>query len=187
MKTKKIIKGSLILVLGLFLISFNSNAQNTKLSRQEKKEMRKAEMTANYYILDSLFNVQSFVLEADYLQDRFGVRIPVNSNLNFIRVNGSDGVLQTGSYSGFGYNGVGGVTASGTIGLWKIDKNPKKMIYTVYFSLQTQIGHYDVILTVNSDNNANATITGLTPGRLTWVGHLETVNNSRVFKGQDTV
>jgi hypothetical protein len=187
MKTKKIIKVSLVLVLGLFLISYNGIAQNTKLSRQEKKEVRKAEMNANYNILDSLFNARSFVLEADFLQDKLGDMMPVNSSLNFIRVNGSDGVLQTGSYSGQGYNGVGGVTASGTIGSWKIDRNPKKMTYTVYFNLQTQIGQYDVIMIVNSDNNATATITSTTPGRLSWVGHLKTVNNSRVFKGQNTI
>lgn len=174
-------------MLGLFLLSSGLNAQNTKLSRQEKKEIRKAQLDQNFYILDSLLNVRSFVLEADYLQDGFGRRVPVTSTLNFIKVNADEGVLQTGTYAGMGYNGVGGVTASGTIGSWKVTSDPRKLTYTLYFNIQTNIGHYDVFLTVNADNNATATITGLGPGKLTWDGHLETVNNSRVFKGQDTI
>ena len=128
--------------------------------------------------------MRSFVLEADFLQDRNGIRIPVPSNINFIRVDGTEGVLQTGNYTGMGYNGVGGATAEGSIGTWEITKNQKKLYYTVHFSLNSNIGNYDVFLTVNSVNHAEATITGLGPGRLTWEGHLEMSYNSRVFKGQ---
>jgi hypothetical protein len=42
-------------------------------------------------------------------------------------------------------------------------------------------------MTVSADNNAIATITGLGPGRLTWEGCLVTINNSRVFKGKNTL
>lgn len=187
MKTMKMNMVSLFWILGFFWISLNSNSQDVKLSRQERKEVRKAQMAANFYILDSLLNAKSFVLEADYLQNKYGDRVPVVSSLNFIKVDESNGVLQTGSNSGMGYNNVGGVTAEGTIGAWKIYKDFKKLSYTLQFSLLTNIGHYDISMTVTSDNHASATITGLWPGSLTWEGHLKTVNNSRVFKGQDTI
>ena len=187
MKTLKFKSVSLFWITGLLCISLNSNSQENKLSRKELKEVRKTQLAANFYILDSLLKSKSFVLEADYLQNRYGDRIPVVSDLNFIRVNVSDGVLQTGSNFGMGYNGVGGVTAEGTIGSWKISKDPKKLIYTLQFSLLTQIGHYDIFMTVNADNHASATITGLGPGRLTWDGRLRTLNNARVFKGQNTI
>lgn len=177
----------LFLVLGLLLISSYSNAQDFKLTRKERKEVRKAQMDANFYILDSLLNERNFVLEADFLQDKYGMRLPVISNVNFLKVNQSSSVLQTGTVSGFGYNGVGGVTAEGKIGSWNIHKNVKDLTYTLHFSVMTQIGSYDVILTVNSENNASATVTGLWPGKLTWVGHLYTLDNSRVFKGQNTI
>jgi hypothetical protein len=186
MKTTKLFKVALFLVLGLFLISYTSNAQDTKLSRKEKKELRKTQLNANFYALDTILNVRNFVLEADYLQDRNGVRIPVVSNVNFIKVNGSDGVLQTGTTTGRGYNGVGGVTASGSIGSWKIDKNAKTLSYIVSFSLMSNIGNYDIFMMVSADNHATATITGLGPGKLTWEGHLEAGYNSSVFKGQDS-
>ncbi len=187
MKTIKAISVSLLWVLGLFLLTVSSNAQEVKLSRQELKEARKAQLAANFNILDSLLKAKSFVLEADFLQNQYGDRIVVTPVLNFIKVNNDDGILQTGNNLGLGFNGVGGVTAEGSIGGWKIFKDPKKMTYNVQFSLLTQIGNYDVTMMVTADNIATATITGLGPGRLTWDGHLATVDNSRVFKGRNTI
>jgi hypothetical protein len=187
MKTIKLIMANLFFVLGFSLIPLYVNSQDIKLNQQERKEVRKAQMAANFYIMDSLLNAKSFVLEADFLRNKYGVRVPVMSGLNFIKVDKSNGVLQTGSNDNMGYNGVGGVTAEGRIGIWEIKKYPKKLSYTLRFSLLTQIGHYDVFMTISSDNNASATITGLWPGQLTWEGHLETIYNSRVFKGQNTI
>lgn len=187
MKTINRIRLNSFLVIGFFLISLQGNSQDIKLSRQERKELRKAQMAENYRILDTLLNSKSFVLEADFLRNRYGQRVPVPSSINFIRVNESTGVLQTGANLGPGYNGVGGVTAEGRIGKWEIRKNPKSLSYTLSFSIHSQIGHYDVIMVVNSDNHASATIRGLWPGDLTWDGHLETIYNSRVYKGQNTI
>lgn len=187
MKTMRLNKAGLFLVLGLLLISSYANSQDIKLTRKERKEVRKAQMNANFHILDSLLNARSFVLEADFLEDKYGMRVPVISDVNFIRVNQSSGVLQTGNGTGFGYNGVGGVTAEGKINSWAIHKNPKELSYTLRFTVMTQIGTYDVLMTVNSENNASATVTGLWPGKLTWVGHLYTIDISRVFKGQNTI
>jgi hypothetical protein len=188
MKTMKLnVRLSLFLVLGFLGISINGFSQNQKLSRQERKEARNAQSAANYYVLDTLLNSKTFVLEADFLQNKYGDRIPVSSNINFIKVNNTDGVLQTGSNFGVGYNGVGGVTAEGSIGSWEITKNPKRLYYSVHFTMLTNIGTYDIFMTVNSANQAEATITGLGPGKLTWEGHLEMNYNSRVFKGQESL
>jgi len=178
---------SLFLMIGFLGISITGNSQGNKLTHQELKEARKAQMVANFYAIDTLLNLKTFVLEADFLQDKNGVRIPVSSNLNFIKVDKSDGILQTGSDTGIGYNGVGGVTAEGSIGSWEISKDPKKLFYTIHFSMITNIGNYDILMTVNAANQALATITGLGPGRLSWEGHLEMIYNSRVFKGQETM
>lgn len=187
MKTLKMNFVSLFWMAGLSWISLNGASQEIKLSRQERKEVEKAQMAANFYILDSLFNERRFVLEADNLQNQYGERVYVVPSLNFIRVDGSVGVLQTGSDWGLGYNGVGGVTAEGGIGAWKVDRDAKRMTYRIQFSLLTNIGHYDVSMIVMANGNASATISGTTRGKLTWDGHLETLNNSRVFKGQNTI
>lgn len=173
----------LFLLAALFSISVYSFSQDKKLSRKERKEVEKAQLARNFYIIDSLFAERSFVLEADYLQDKYGTRIPVTSTINFIKVNKDEGVLQTGNTQYVGYNGLGGTTAVGNVGKWKISKNFKNMSYNVQFYIASNLGHYDVALNVNAANYATATITGLGPGKLSWVGHLVTLDNSRVFKG----
>ena len=171
----------------LILTTFSVSAQEKEMSRLEKKEFRKAQLMANFNALDSVLNSRRFVLVADFLQNRYGDRISVVQTINFIKVNETIGTLQTGSATYIGYNGIGGVTAEGTIGDFKMTKNFKSHSYTVRFSISTQIGHYDVLMTVNAANNASATISGTTPGKLTWQGHIESLDYSKIYKGQDSV
>jgi hypothetical protein len=86
--------GSLFLMIGFFLISINSYSQNIKPTREEQKEAMKAAKLENFNVLDSLLNAKSFVLEANFLEDKYGNRIPVSPIVNFIRVNSKEGVLQ---------------------------------------------------------------------------------------------
>ncbi len=187
MKNFRLIFVGLLCFAAFMWISPVMSAQGSKLTKQEKKDARNAMMNANFYILDSLFQARSFVLEADFLMDKYGQRVSVMSTVNFIKVDESRGVLQTGSNSMNGYNGVGGVTAEGSVGSWEVHKDSKKLTYMVKFNLMTNLGIYDVTMNVSSDNYATATITGLGPGNLTWQGHIATVGNSRVFKGQNTI
>ena len=187
MKTKKYFIVSLFLIIGLFLTYQDAYSQNVKLDRRERKEVREAQRASNFYILDSLLNARSFVLVADYLQNQYGDMIPVPSMINFIRITGPTAVIQTGSNFSMGYNGVGGVTAEGSISNWEVFKDAKRFTHRIRFSIISQIGHYDVSMIVSSDNRASATVSGMWRGRLTWDGHLETVGNSRVFKGQNTI
>jgi hypothetical protein len=176
----------LFLTIGLFWIFYNSNAQESKLTRQEHKETRRAELQANFKQLDTLLESRSFVLEADYLQNRYGDRIVVPQMLNFIKVDSTYVVLQTGSNSRFGYNGVGGVTAEGKADGWKLIKDFKRLSYNLRFSVFTDIGVYDVTIWISASKQARATITGLGPGYLTFDGSIEPLYNSRVYKGQRT-
>lgn len=187
MRTKVFSRMSLFLLAGLLISTPYSLSQDGKPSRQEKKEARKYQLAANYAILDTLLTNRIFVLEADYLRTKYGDKIPVSSNINFIKVSESTGVLQTGSVFSMGYNGVGGVTAEGEIGQWDIHKDPKRLHYILRFTINSNIGHYDVLLRVGADTRAEATITGLGPGNLTWEGYLVTLGNSRVFKGRNFI
>jgi hypothetical protein len=187
MKTIKIFLAGLLVLSGLFGHSICGISQDVKPDKQERKEAKKAQMTANFYVLDSLLRSGRFVLEADFLQNKYGSRVSVPPMLNFIRVDGPKGVLQTGSDTRQGYNGVGGVTAEGSIVDYKITNDKKHLSTTVTFNLVSTLGNFDIFLTVSADNNATATISGSTSGRLTWDGHLVTLSNSRVFKGYNTI
>ena len=187
MKTLRLNILSLFLITGLFLTVQNTYSQNVKLDRHERKAVKEAQRSANFYVLDSLLNARSFVLVADYLKNQYGDMMPVSSMINFIRITGPTAVIQTGSNFSRGYNGVGGVTAEGNIGNWEVFKDAKRFTHRIRFSIISNIGHYDVSMIVSSDNRASATVTGMWRGRLTWDGHLETAGNSRVFKGQNTI
>lgn len=182
----KIYRIGLTCMIGLFLLTANGYSQDIKLSREEKKEARKAMLAENYRILDSLLTDRRFVLEADFLQNQIGDRVPVASRINFIKINGDRGILQTGNDLRVGYNGVGGVTAEGIVGSYKISRDKKSLSYKVSFNLQTKLGTYNVFMTVTSENRATATISGARSGKLTWDGHLLTIDNSKVFKGMET-
>jgi hypothetical protein len=186
MKTLTLKTMSLLLLCG-FMVNFqNSNAQDRKQERQERKEARKAQMEINFKALDSILNSKNFVLRADYLRDNRGVNLPVLPSLNFIMLDSEEGVLQTGASAGIGYNGVGGVTAMGSLGRWEMTSNEKNLTYTIRFNLVTNLGNYDVIMHVGANHNASATITGLGPGKLTWSGYLHPAEGARIFTGQQT-
>ena len=187
MKTMNKAIAGLLLLIGVTIISVFGYSQDIKPDKKSKKEEKRAEMEYNFRILDSLLYNGRYVLEADYLQDKYGSRVFVTSTLNFIRVDMPKGVLQTGSDSRLGSNGVGGVTAEGSVGDYKISRNLKNLTCTVTFNLLTNIGSFNILMTVSADNKATATISGTTSGRLTWDGHLKTVNKSRVFKGQNSI
>jgi len=187
MKTSKYLSVLLLITAGLFLFPVGSYGQKGKVDRREQKAIREAQIRTNYVIIDSLLSSRSFVLEADYLSNRYGDRVIVTPNLNFIKLQDSKGILQTGTVTGMGFNGVGGVTAAGSIGKWELTRNEKNHSFRLRFSLFTNIGHYDITMFVTANLRATATISGLGPGSLTWEGHLNTLSNSRVYKGWDTI
>lgn len=177
----------MLLTIGLLLISFSSNSQDTKLSRQEQKEARRDKQYFNFQVLDTILQNKNFVLEADWLENQYGNRRPVLSNLNFIMVDSTNAVLQTGSSSNMGFNGVGGTTAEGSISSLKIVKNVKNLSFFLRFTVLSNIGIYDVSMTIYSNGLARATITGLTRGKLVYDGRIETINNSSVYKGMKSI
>jgi hypothetical protein len=178
--------GSLFLTIGLCLISYNSFSQDIQLDKKEKKEARKAEALANFELLNTLLINRNFVIKADALENKYGDRIDVQSGLNFIKVDSTNAVLQTGSGNGIGYNGVGGVTAEGRINNWDIVRNYKSLSYYLHFNVETNIGVYDVSMMLGSDNHVRATITGTTPGELVYDGHIESLYRSGIYKGQNS-
>ena len=187
MKNSIIYRWVLFLAVGLFLISHDGYSQEVKFNKQERKEAREMVRYANFHLLDSLLESKRFVLEADYLQNQYGDRIIVTPLLNFIKVNSSDIVLQTGTSIERGFNGVGGVTAEGRVGTYEVIRNLKNLSYYLKFTVLSNLGPYDVSITVNSDNRARATISGLSRGKLIYEGRLVTLENSRVYKGWNSI
>ena len=162
----------LFLLVLMVISAITVNAQEKKLTKEEKKAKRKQEIEASFMSLDSLLQSRRFVLVAEFLQLRTGERVNVNSQINFVKVNIDKATLQVGGGSGMGYNGLGGVTAEGEISSWKLEKTEKNHSFTLRFSISSIVGHYDILIVIPAQNYASATVTGLGPGTMTCVGHL---------------
>jgi hypothetical protein len=126
------------------------------------------------------------VLEAHFLGNKYGERIPVTSNLNFIIVDSTDAVIQVGSPYGIGYNGVGGITTDGHITRWDLTKNDKKNNFYLRMNVLTNLGAYDISMSINADGYATATISGTRSGHLIYTGNIQPSETSRVYQGYTT-
>jgi hypothetical protein len=147
----------------------------------EKKENEENEKKLVEYMLDN----KKFVLEANYLSGKSGSRIPVNSMLNFISIDSTNGVIQLANTWAMGYNGLGGITVEGSITKYVVSKKETKhgSSYTVMLYFMSNLGMYDISLWVSPSGYADASISGITPGQLNYSGKLMPLQTSRTFKG----
>ncbi len=170
-----------VLALSTSLIFAQSTYQDETLTKKEKRE---AELERQYQITKDMLENKNFVLETDFLQNRYGYRIPVSSNINFVKVEPNNlAVIQIGSNWRLGPNGVGGVTAKGEITRWEVNTNEKKKTFNVKMGVMTPIGMYDLNFSVMAGGQATAFLTGIRGGHLTFNGDLVPADESGVYEG----
>ncbi len=175
-------------VVLILAFAFSTSLIFAQGSRQDsamiRKEKRKAEIEKQYQKTEGLIENKNFVLESDFLQNRYGFSFWVSPMINFIKVEPDNvAVIQIGSNNRIGVNGVGGVTAKGRITQWKVIKNDKHKTLGVMMTVSTPIGTYDVNFSVSPNGNATALLTGMYGGRLTFDGDLVHTDNSGVYEG----
>lgn len=180
----------LLIILGIVLLAgFNTipvlaGFDADTLKTKSKKEIRAAEREKEYRSVHRLVNSRRFVLEADYIYNQYGDRIPVTPTINFIMLDSAQIVMQYGSGTGVGANGVGGATAAGKVTRWELHANDKKQTIDVRISAHTPIGSYDIYLYTDGSGRATARVTGLRPGQLNYDGRIVPLQMSKVYKGQ---
>jgi hypothetical protein len=174
-----------LLPVFLLLVGFPSEAQtqSKKLTKAERKALAIAKSDAEYQRISDLVAQRQFVLEAGFISNQYGYRAPVNSMINFIKVDSSDAVIQVGSDFGVGYNGLGGITLNGRITKWKVSANPTKRLLTVSMNVMTNVGTYFVTFYAGSSERAEASVSGMQGGKLYYSGRLYAPGESRIFKG----
>jgi hypothetical protein len=175
----------LVVFLSLFIsasiLFAQGNDENAVLTRKEK---RNAELEKEFQLTKSMLENKDFVLETNFLQDRHGNRIPVNSTINFVSVDSTEAIIQIGSNFRIGPNGVGGVTAKGNINKWELTEDQKHKAFTLRMNVMTTIGIYDLFINITASGRGTATLTGMSSGRLTFDGDLVPWEKSSVFIGQ---
>jgi len=176
----------MLIFLSTLLFSAAAFAQYAETDQPEKKsrkEIRKERIEADYKHTSAILDSLQFRVMADWLGNAAGPRIPVNSTINFIQVDSSVAVIQTGNNVGIGWNGVGGTTATGRITRYKVSKNDKRKSMQLHMDVSTSIGFYTIFMDVSASGNTTATLTGNRPGRLIFYGRLLPINDSFTFKG----
>lgn len=175
-----------LVIFIVFIISFSflfaqGNDDNSALSRKEK---RKAEAEKQFELTQQMLKNKSFVLESDFLQDRYGNRVQVMSNINFVAIDSTEAIIQIGSNWRIGPNGVGGVTAKGQITKWELAKNEKSKTFTLRVNVMTPIGFYDLLFSIVGSGKSSALLTGLQSGQLTFDGNLVPWSDSSIYVGR---
>ena len=175
-----------LVVIGTYAQEENSVDSKTtkKLTKQQKIEQKKVEEEALAKMVAQMVQDRQFVLEANYLSNQMGQRIVVSSNINFIAVDSNKITIQLASVSGVGgMNGMGGVTTDGTISKFEIRKSGRSNdVYTIQVYTMTHIGSYDILFTITSGGNADASIGGSWSGKLNYHGYIVPLHKSKVFK-----
>jgi len=162
-----------------------SKSELKKLSKEDKKAQKVLEQERIALLTDSMMVNKQFVLEANYIGDGKGQRIPVNSVLNFIVIDSTQCIMQIGSASGIGWNGSGGLTIEGNISKYnlKIKEGKKGKSYTLMLIIMSSQGIYDITFQVSQSGYTDATVRGTTSGQLVYSGNLVAVDKSNVYKG----
>ena len=97
-----------------------------KLSRQERKEAKRAMEQALFEEAKQAIENKSFTLEADQVIFKRGRTAFVSSNTNFVTVNGNKGSVQVAfNIPVSGPNGLGGVTVDGNVSGYKVTTDKK--------------------------------------------------------------
>ncbi len=161
-----------------------SKKEQRQLEKELKKEQRAEKAAQQAAVVDAMVHYNKFVLEVNTLKDKRGNSIQVSSKINFIASDSITGVIQVGSNTYIGRNGVGGVTVDGSIADYKYTKNEKNGSYYITYYLRTPVGSYDVRITAYSDGRADADVSSTTWGdRLRYSGYLVPPGISLVYKG----
>ncbi len=183
MKRVIIIVFAALLALPAFTQELSKKEQK-QLEKELKKEQKAEEAAQKAQIVEVMVHYQRFVLEANTLRDKRGNSVQVSANLNFIASDSITGVIQVGSNTYIGDNGVGGVTVEGSISDYKYTVNEKSGSYSISYYLRTPVGSYDIRMNASPDGRADASVSSTTWGdKLNYSGFLVPPAMSRVYKG----
>lgn len=186
MKTYKIGLIALLLMGSIGLAAAQSvqdKKESRKSQRAEKKAQQEIEAKMMFEKAAKLVEERNLVLEAVTVRGKYGSAVNVGPN-NFVMIDSSEFVLQTSFPGGVGFNGLGGITARGSVSSYKVSRNDKTDIITVIAQVNTlSIGQGTLTIQLGSSGNATATYVNNWGGRIEFNGPIESVEESRVFEG----
>jgi len=187
---------SLFLIIGLIsctgLFAQTENPDSRNLTREEKKalkmakkeeEARKREEALVRY--RTIAQDKNWVLEAHTVFEKGGQSFMMNPSINFVSVIGDETTIQLSFNGIIGWNGVGGITLEGNTTKYEVNETKNSITITLT-AIGSGMGPADLLVTVGSDGNGRATISGNWGQRITFAGNFMASEDSRVYKGTPT-
>ena len=160
-----------------------SDDQSRQEKRAIKKEQKRELAKTNLLELSKMAEDRSIVLEATTLRGRSTLSVEVFED-NFIKIDEDQFVLQTVLPNNIGPNGIGGMTANGTITDYKANMNAKRGLVTVIANVDSHtLGQGTLTIKMNSAGYSKATFVNNMGKRITFIGSVESVENAEVYKG----
>lgn len=176
----------------LFTIAVTGQGQ-VSLSKEEKKALKleqkkqkEAELTMN---TAEALSSGTFVLKADRIRGRGGYLMNVDPTINFVAVEGQDAYVQVSPSSGYGYNGLGGVTLRGRVTSLDIEQGKKHGSYNIIVNTIGNAGNITIVMNVNKTGDmATATVNSNWGNRIELNGYLVpwTGTGTKIHKGRET-
>lgn len=115
-------KYMLMLVAVMFVMTTAMTQEEKAVEKLEGKELRKQKKKDRMELFElqkqegsSLIDDRDFVLQAERISGKNTIPINVSNQINFIKIDGDDLIVQYGLNAGVGRNGLGGVTYEGKI------------------------------------------------------------------------
>lgn len=159
--------------------------ESKKLSKKERKELKKQQQLEQKKAIIELLYSKKWVIEAHTVFDRYSQSYQLNPSINFVGINDDEGALQLGFNGLIGWNGVGGVTVDGKITKYEIKEGNEKSNPTLNLRFQGRgVGSATINVTVNSSGQATARVNGDFGERITFSGIIKSLEESIVYKGQ---
>lgn len=177
-----------IAILILLVFCFQVEAQENKTKKEiraEKKAQQKAEQDSLRIIQEQWVKDTTFVLEAQRVSNKIGEVFQLNSTINFVHVNKDKATIQLGFDQLVGWNGVGGITITGRITRYEIDHEKKDKPIFIRMSIQGSAGMQDLTIWISNNGNGEATIVDMRGNRIRFSGDIVSVEDTRVFKGNE--
>jgi len=186
---KKIAASVIVL---LFTIAVTGQGQ-VSLSKEEKKalklEQKKQKETELSMTTAEALKSGTFVLKADRIRGRGGYLMNVDPTINFVAVEGKDAYVQVSPSSGYGMNGLGGVTLRGKITSIDIEQGKKHGSYNIVVNTIGHAGNITILMNVNQTGEmASATVNTNWGNRIELNGYLVpwTGTGTKIHKGRET-
>lgn len=168
-----------------FTVMAQSNTQDKKLSKQEKKLMEAR--------IDSALNAEAvqaikdtaFTIETNQVTFKGGYTAHVTASTNFIAVRGNNAVAQVAfNVPVSGFNGLGGITVEGSISRYEVSSDKKGNMFVKMGVMGKGISAQLFISLWKDANKANVNIMpNFNSNNMTLSGMLWSPERSNIFKG----